>query len=205
MAGLGHTRDRGEHDERAWIELDWLTNRPGRRVNGKVFFEDSVELLNRADVKQVELHEQDVLIAASGLLEQHPQISQRLVRLLGKRRKHFSALGGPPDHACGIEHSVRGDRGLRYRVVHGCRGCCLDNSLHGVVVGVGQDSWGLTFDMSGGRRQARPAGGRPLDGGVRPHRDDQHGRAIRSEEARKSRHPSPRLSSPTAGAGALPS
>ena len=27
----------------------------------------------------------------------------------------------------------------------------------------------LTFDMSGGRKQAQPAGGRPLDGGVRPH------------------------------------
>src|SRR5450631_3569418 len=25
----------------------------------------------------------------------------------------------------------------------------------------------LTFDMSGGRKQAQPAGGRPLDGGVR--------------------------------------
>jgi len=29
---------------------------------------------------------------------------------------------------------------------------------------------GLTFDMSGGRRQAKLAGGRPLDGRVRPHR-----------------------------------
>src|SRR6185312_6065798 len=28
---------------------------------------------------------------------------------------------------------------------------------------------GLTFDMSGDRRQAQPAGGRPLDGGVRRH------------------------------------
>ena len=28
-------------------------------------------------------------------------------------------------------------------------------------------SWGLTFDMSGGRKQAQPAGERPLDGGVR--------------------------------------
>src|SRR5664280_402795 len=28
---------------------------------------------------------------------------------------------------------------------------------------------GLTFDMSGGRKQAEPAGGRPLDGVVRPH------------------------------------
>ena len=28
---------------------------------------------------------------------------------------------------------------------------------------------GLTFDMSGDRRQAKPAGGRPLDGGVRHH------------------------------------
>jgi hypothetical protein len=28
-------------------------------------------------------------------------------------------------------------------------------------------TWGLTFDMSGGRKQAQPAGGRPLDGGVR--------------------------------------
>jgi len=28
--------------------------------------------------------------------------------------------------------------------------------------------WGLTFDMSGGRKQAQPAGGRPLDGEVRP-------------------------------------
>jgi len=27
--------------------------------------------------------------------------------------------------------------------------------------------WGLTFDMSGGRKQAKLAGGRPLDGGVR--------------------------------------
>jgi hypothetical protein len=27
--------------------------------------------------------------------------------------------------------------------------------------------WRLTFDMSGGRKQAEPAGGRPLDGGVR--------------------------------------
>ena len=32
-----------------------------------------------------------------------------------------------------------------------------------------QQSWGLTFDMSGDRRQAQPAGGRPLDGGVRRH------------------------------------
>src|SRR5664279_2133686 len=29
--------------------------------------------------------------------------------------------------------------------------------------------WGLTFDMSGSRRQAKPAGGCPLDGGVRSH------------------------------------
>ena len=29
--------------------------------------------------------------------------------------------------------------------------------------------WGLTFDMSGGRRQAKLAGARPLDGGVRCH------------------------------------
>ena len=27
----------------------------------------------------------------------------------------------------------------------------------------------LTFDMSGSRRQAQPAGGCPLDGGARPH------------------------------------
>ena len=31
-------------------------------------------------------------------------------------------------------------------------------------------SCGLTFDMSGSRRQAQPAGGCPLDGGVRRHR-----------------------------------
>src|SRR6187402_124313 len=30
--------------------------------------------------------------------------------------------------------------------------------------------WGLTFDMSGGRRQAQPAEGRPLDGAVRRRR-----------------------------------
>ena len=28
-------------------------------------------------------------------------------------------------------------------------------------------SWDLTVDMSGDRKQAQPAGGRPLDGGVR--------------------------------------
>ena len=31
--------------------------------------------------------------------------------------------------------------------------------------------WGPTFDMSGGRKQAKPAGGRPLDGRVGPRRD----------------------------------
>src|SRR5450755_2118875 len=35
------------------------------------------------------------------------------------------------------------------------------------VLFVGQP-WVLTFDMSGSRKQAQPAGGRPLDGGVRP-------------------------------------
>ena len=30
-------------------------------------------------------------------------------------------------------------------------------------------SWRLTFEMSGGRGQAKLAGGRPLDGGVRRH------------------------------------
>ena len=34
----------------------------------------------------------------------------------------------------------------------------------------GSYSWGLTFDMSGGRKQAKPAGGRPLDGRVGPRR-----------------------------------
>ena len=29
--------------------------------------------------------------------------------------------------------------------------------------------WDLTFDMSGDRKPAQPAGGRPLDGGVRCH------------------------------------
>jgi len=32
----------------------------------------------------------------------------------------------------------------------------------------------LTFDMSVDRRQAQPAGGRPLDGGVRPHAAQSH-------------------------------
>ena len=32
---------------------------------------------------------------------------------------------------------------------------------------LGGTSWGLTFDMSGGRKQAQPAGGLPLDGRVR--------------------------------------
>src|SRR6476620_2996481 len=45
--------------------------------------------------------------------------------------------------------------------------------LHHRVSGLVQRAWSvafvpLTFDMSGGRRQAKPAGGRPLDRGVRP-------------------------------------
>lgn len=39
------------------------------------------------------------------------------------------------------------------------------------------DWCGLTFDMSGDRRQAKPAGGRPLDGGVRRHLP-QHGQPV---------------------------
>ena len=38
---------------------------------------------------------------------------------------------------------------------------------------------GLTFDMSGGRKQAQPAGGRPLDGGVRRPRAG-HSRRMRN-------------------------
>jgi hypothetical protein len=34
---------------------------------------------------------------------------------------------------------------------------------------IGHCQWALTFDMSGGRKQAKLAGGRPLDGGVRRH------------------------------------
>ena len=35
--------------------------------------------------------------------------------------------------------------------------------------------WTLTFDMSGDRKPAQPAGGRPLDGGVRCHDDTAYG------------------------------
>src|SRR5664279_923338 len=39
--------------------------------------------------------------------------------------------------------------------------------LEGRLIDPVRPAWGLTFDMSGDRRQAKLAVGRPLDGGVR--------------------------------------
>ena len=75
MEGLGHTRNRCKHDKRTGIELQGLTHCARRWLGGKVSLEDFVELLDRSDVEQIEMHEHDVFIAAAGFVKQCSEVS----------------------------------------------------------------------------------------------------------------------------------